>query len=84
MENLKTLGIAIGGEMLIASTATDNVAIWVSCICSAIIAFATCALQVYKMFKNRDKIETFVEIEQGKATGSNENVMQNDEKEGKN
>ena len=47
---------AIGvGSIVLATSITENVSLWVSIICSALITLTTCFVQCYRLWRDRDK-----------------------------
>lgn len=68
MQNYRDGIIGLSG-IILTSLSMENISAWVGLICSLAITITTCALQVYRMFRDRDKDK---EIEEKNETKDNE------------
>lgn len=48
-------GVIGVSSILLATSITENVSLWVSIICSSLIALTTCFVQCYRLWRDRDK-----------------------------
>ncbi len=49
-----TLAVGLAGTVALMAVTASDVTMWVEVICAAVITVATCAIQVYKMFRDKD------------------------------